>query len=399
VPRGSRQLDTYASGAFAGIARRVGASCGVDAEASGLAAAGADADRACRELAEWLRDIYAPRAEPNDPVGGERYARWAAFYNGADLDVGELYDWGWEELKRINARMWEIGADLAPHAERLRDIADALDADERRIVHGTDALLQRLRALTNGAIEMLEGVHFDIDQRVRDGAMAAPYYTGPSEDLSRPGITWYPTLGHTSFPMWKNVSTWYHESVPGHHLQVSTSLLEKDRQTRFQRLEGFVSGYGEGWALYAERLMQELGALDDLGNEMGYLSKQAMRAARVVVDIGMHVRLPAPKDIGPLGELEDAGGRVWDAEMAVALLEERALVANDRAVSEVDRYLGTPGQAISYKVGERVWLECRDEARRRLGSSFDLKAWHAYGLQLGPMGLDLLALEMRRFSG
>jgi uncharacterized protein (DUF885 family) len=379
----------------------------VDAEASGLAAAGADADRACRELAEWLRDIYAPRAEPNDPVGGERYARWAAFYNGADLDVGELYDWGWEELKRINARMWEIGADLAPHAERLRDIADALDADERRIVHGTDALLQRLRALTNGAIEMLEGVHFDIDQRVRvcearlapDGAMAAPYYTGPSEDLSRPGITWYPTLGHTSFPMWKNVSTWYHESVPGHHLQVSTSLLEKDRQTRFQRLEGFVSGYGEGWALYAERLMQELGALDDLGNEMGYLSKQAMRAARVVVDIGMHVRLPAPKDIGPLGELEDAGGRVWDAEMAVALLEERALVANDRAVSEVDRYLGTPGQAISYKVGERVWLECRDEARRRLGSSFDLKAWHAYGLQLGPMGLDLLALEMRRFSG
>jgi uncharacterized protein (DUF885 family) len=403
----ARQLDTYARGAFTGIARRVAVSSGVDVEGSGLVAAGADAERTSGELAEWMRDVYAPRAAPDDPVGAERYAPWAAFYNGADLDVAELYEWGWEELKRINDRMWEIGAELAPHAKRLHDVAEALDGDERRIVHGTDALLQRLRALTDGAIEMLAGVHFDIDERVRvcearlapEGSMAAPYYTGPSEDLSRPGITWYPTLGHTSFPMWKNVSTWYHESVPGHHLQVSTSLLERDRQTRFQRLEGFVSGYGEGWALYAERLMQELGALDDLGNELGYLSKQAMRAARVVVDIGMHLSLPAPKDIGPLGPLEDAAGRVWDAEMAVSLLEERALVANDRAVSEVDRYLGTPGQAIAYKVGERVWLECREDARRRLGRSFDLKAWHAYGLGLGPMGLDPLRLEMQRFSG
>lgn len=403
----ARQLDTYATGAFAGIGRRVADSCGVGDETSGLSAAGAKADRACGELADWLRTVYAPRADPRDAVGEERYAPWAAFYNGAELDLRELYGWGWQELKRINTRMWEISSHLVPDAERLHDIAQVLDADEQRIVHGTDTLLQRLQALTEGAIGMLEGTHFDIDPRVRvceariapAGSMAAPYYTGPSEDLSRPGITWYPTLGHTTFSMWRNVSTWYHESVPGHHLQVSTALLERDRQTRFQRLDGFVSGYGEGWALYAERLMQELGALDDLGNEMGYLSKQAMRAARVVVDIGMHLSLPAPADLGRLGPHEDAAGVVWDAEMAVALLEERALVAHDRAVSEVDRYLGTPGQAIAYKVGERVWLECREEARRRLGSSFDLKAWHAYGLRLGPMGLDPLVAEMRTFSG
>ncbi len=401
------QLETYAGGAFSGVARRVSASCGVDADTAGLSVASADADRACGELSGWLRDVYAPRASAADPVGAERYVPWSQYFNGADLDLEELYEWGWEDLRQINADMWELAPEVAPGAETLGQISATLDADESRAVYGTDALLERLRALTEGAVEMLDGEHFEIDERVRfcdariapDGSAGAPYYTGPSEDLSRPGITWYPTLGHNRFPMWRIVSTWYHESVPGHHLQVATSALEKERQSRFQRLEGFVSAYGEGWALYAERLMQELGAFSDVGDEMGYLSKQAMRAARVVVDIGMHLMLPVPEDVGELGLAGDVAGRVWDAGTAVALLEERALVAHDRAVSEVDRYLGFPAQASAYKVGERAFLQCREDARRRLGSAFDLKAWHAHALRLGPMGLDPFAEEMARFGG
>ncbi|MHB1988595.1 MAG: DUF885 domain-containing protein [Acidimicrobiales bacterium] len=396
------QLETYAMGAFSMVSRRAAASCGVDADASGLVAAGVDADRACGELAEWLRRVHVPRAKDADAVGRERYLIWAQVFNGTSLDLEELYRWGWEDLCSINARMWEIARELAPDATVLSDVAAALDADESRAVYGPDVLVDRLRALTTGAVEMLDGVHFDIDERIRfcdariapEGAAGAPYYTGPSEDLGRPGITWYPTLGHVRFPMWRVVSTWYHESVPGHHLQVATAILQKERQSRFQRLEGSVSAYGEGWALYAERLMEELGAFTDLGNEMGYLSKQAMRAARVVVDIGMHLELAAPDDIGPLGPLGEVAGRVWDAEMAVGLLVERALVARDRAVSEVDRYLGRPAQAISYKVGERGWLQCREQARNRLGPAFDLKAWHASALALGPMGLDAFAAEM-----
>jgi len=296
---------------------------------------------------------------------------------------------------------------VAPPATSLVEAAAILDADDTRAVHGTDELLNRLRGMTEGAISMLDGVHFDIDERIRfcdarlapEGSAGAPYYISPSEDLSRPGTTWFPTLGHDRFALWRLVSTWYHESVPGHHLQIATSLIERDRQTRFQRLEGFISGYGEGWALYAERLMDELGAFGDPADELGFLSCQALRAARIVVDIGMHLSLRAPHDIGALGALGDVAGRVWDAEMAVALLEERAIEPNDMAVSEVDRYLGVPGQAISYKVGERVWMSAREEARGRLGSAFDLKAWHAHALALGPMGLDPFQAEMAKYQG
>jgi uncharacterized protein (DUF885 family) len=400
------QLEAHGSGGYSALARRLAASCGVDPAASGLADAAEGAERACMALAAWLRDVHAPRAAEADPVGAERYSRWGRAATGADLDLDETYRWGWDELLAIDERMWEIGRDLAPDARSLGAIAAALDADDRRAVSGTEALLERLQALTEGAVEMLDGEHFDIDPRIRrcearlapEGSMAAPYYTGPSEDLARPGTTWYPTLGHTRFPMWRNVSTWYHESVPGHHLQIATALLERERQTRFQRLEGGVAGYVEGWALYAERLMHELGALSDPADELGYLSKQAMRAARVVVDIGMHLGYRVPPDVGVLGQLEDAAGRTWDASLAVELLVERALVARDRAVSEVDRYLGTPGQAIAYKVGERVWLDARAAARRRGGPAFDLKAWHARALALGPMGLDIFTAEMARIS-
>ncbi len=356
------QLDVYGRGAFGGVARNVAASCRVDVDASGLAAAADDADRACGEMATWLAAVYAPRAAEDDAVGADRYGPWAAYFTGADLDLAEIHAWGWADLQRINGRMWELAAELAPGARTLTEVAARLDADDSRAVQGADVLLQRLRAMTDGAVDMLDGVHFDIDQRVRfcdarlapEGSAAAPYYIPPSEDLSRPGTTWFPTLGHDRFPLWRLVSTWYHESVPGHHLQIATAVLQRERQTRFQRLEGFVSGYGEGWALYAERLMDELGAYADPADELGFLSCQALRAARIVVDIGMHLQLPAPPDVGVLGALGDVAGRVWDAEMAVALLEERAIEPSDMAVSEVDRYLGVPGQAISYKVGERV---------------------------------------------
>lgn len=400
------QLATYAKGAFSAVALRSARSCRVDPEGSGLLAAGAEADRASGELSQWLRASYVPGCVEADGVGRARYGPWSQLFNGAELDLEELYAWGWEDLKAINARMWEIAGALSPSARSLLEAAEALDADEARVVYGTDALLERLRSITEGAIEMLDGVHFDIDERIRscdariapEGSAGAPYYTGPSEDLRRPGITWYPTLGRDRFPIWRVVSTWYHESVPGHHLQVGISKLAQDRQSRYQRLEGFVAAYGEGWALYAERLMQELGAFSDLGDELGYLSKQAMRAARVVVDIGLHLALAAPADVGELGGFGDVAGRVWDADMAVALLVERALVARDRAVSEVDRYLGAPGQAIAYKVGERAWLSCREEAKARLGPAFDLKAWHGFALGLGPMGLGPFREEMAAFG-
>jgi uncharacterized protein (DUF885 family) len=216
------------------------------------------------------------------------------------------------------------------------------------------------------------------------------YYTGPSEDFSRPGRTWYPTLGKTRFPLWGEVSICYHEGVPGHHLQIAQVRYLADTLSRWQRTLAGTSGHAEGWALYAERLMGELGYLEDPAFELGMLRAQAMRAVRVVVDIGLHLELAIP----PTERYHP--GETWTPDLALPFVIERSKFPPDFMASEVDRYLGLPGQAISYKVGERVWLDARAEARARRGDAFDLKAFHRRALDLGPMGLAQLERELAR---
>jgi uncharacterized protein (DUF885 family) len=311
------------------------------------------------------------------------------------LNLKATYEWGLEDLARIHDRMWKVAAKIKPNATSLREVADHLEQDERYLIHGEENLLKKLSGFIDESVRSLDGVYFDIDDRIKNcearlapqGAAAAPYYMGPSEDLSRPGTTWYPTLGKTTFGWWHIASTWYHEAVPGHHLQVATVAVEKERLSRFQRSSTFISGHGEGWALYAERFMDELGAFDDPGLEMGYLSAQALRATRVVIDIGMH-----------LGYTNSAG-ELWDAQTGFRALVDQALINEDFARSEIDRYLGWPGQAIAYKVGERVWMRSREDAKQRLGGKFDLKNFHNYSLKLGPMGLDALEATIATWQG
>jgi uncharacterized protein (DUF885 family) len=353
------------------------------------------AERACAALAIWMRDVYAPQCLAADGVGETRYKMWARHFTGADLDLRDTYEWGIKQLEMINERMWIAAKKLYPDATTLREVADRLDSDSRYTVEGEEELLKKLRDFIAAAVERLDGKEFDIDPRIRncearlapEGSASAAYYMGPSEDLTRPGTTWFPTMGRKTFGWWHIVSTWYHEAVPGHHLQVATTKINTERLNRFQRNRVWVSGYGEGWALYAERLMDELGAFADPGYEMGYLSAQGLRAARIVVDIGMHCGY------------KDFNGEVWNAESAFKLLHERALLDEISARSEVDRYLGWPGQAISYKVGERFWMEAREDAKKRLGAKFELKKFHSFALNLGPMGLDPFKREMALWDG
>ena len=400
----AEQAATYASGSYVAFVQRAAPMADSESE---LVVAARDADAACGELSSWMIEVILPQSIERDAVGVDRYLAWSQYWNGATLDLDELYAWGYADLRRINARMWEIAHELAPEATTLVEVARHLDADPARAIVGTDELLKRLISFTEEAVAKLNGVHFDIDERIQfcdarlapEGSAAAPYYIPPSEDLSRPGTTWFPTLGATTFSWWSQASTWYHEGVPGHHLQCATSIIEADRHSRFHRLEAWTSGHGEGWALYAERLMDELGFFSDLGDELGFLACQALRAARVMVDIGLHLELKAPDDLGELGDLGDCSGKVWNAAMAVAVLEEFALQDHEMCVSEVDRYLGLPAQAISYKVGERVWMRSREEAKVRVGADFSLKKFHAYALALGPMGLDPFEEELRKWTG
>jgi len=355
------------------------------------------ATQAYAALGRFLVNEYLPHATERDAVGPERYARHAKVFNGIDLDLTETYAWGWDELHRIEHAMGEVGERILPGAP-LPEVFAHLERDPTRSIDGVDEFRSWLQALLDQTVAELNGKHFDIPEPVRrveamiapPGGAAAMYYTGPSEDFSRPGRTWYPTLGKARFPLWGEVSICYHEGVPGHHLQIGMVRYLADRLSRFQRTLAGCSGHAEGWALYAERLMAELGYLDDPAYELGMLRAQAMRAVRVVVDIGLHLELeiPASDHYHP--------GERWTPELALPFVLERSRFPEDFMASELDRYLGWPGQAISYKVGERVWLGARDAARVRLGSAFDLKEFHARSLALGPMGLGLLEEELAR---
>jgi uncharacterized protein (DUF885 family) len=223
----------------------------------------------------------------------------------------------------------------------------------------------------------------DIKLAAPGGSLGA-YYVGPSEDFARPGSVWWSLEGEGPFPLYDEITTAYHEGFPGHHLQVGVQMSEAEHLSRLQRLWVWKSGIGEGWALYAERLMEELGYLDSPDYRFGLLAAQMLRACRVVIDIGSHLRYPIPDD-QPFHP-----GEAWTFETAVEMLQEYATLDPAYAASEVTRYYGWPGQAISYKVGERMILETRDELRAARGDTFDLKRFHADLLGVGPIGIDLV---------
>ena len=387
----AKQLESYADGGYAAMAK----SFDPDGKYPAIHEAAKAAARSSAETATYLRGTYMALATPNDAVGAERYAAWARYYTGADLDLRATYEWGLADLAQITERMWRVAAKIKPDAKTLREVADYLDNAPEYKIHGKDAIIKKLLDFTQAAVTQLDGTHFDIDERMKfcdariapEGSASAPYYMSPSEDMSRPGTTWLPLLGKDEVSWWHLASTWYHEAVPGHHLQVATSVLERGRLSRFQRFGAWISGYGEGWALYAERFMDDLGAFDEPGIEMGFLSAQALRATRIVIDIGMHLGYT------------DENGRVWDAVSGREALMNKALLDEHHATSETDRYLGWPGQAISYKVGEREWIAARENAKKRLGSEFSLKKFHAHALKIGPMGLDTFGEELALWDG
>jgi uncharacterized protein (DUF885 family) len=360
------------------------------------------ADRAVTELRAWLADVYAPAAAGGpDGVGRERYLRFAGYWTGSRLDLEEVYAWGWQEFARLDAQLREEAAKVLPGATP-RQAMHHLD-EHGEAIDGVEEVRAWLQGLMEQTIAEMDGVHVDLAEPVRRveamiapaGSAAAPYYSRPSLDFSRPGRTWLPTLGRTRFPVWELVSTWYHEGVPGHHLQLAQWVYVADRLSRYQSSLGSVSAATEGWALYAERLMDELGFLSDPGRRMGYLAAQQMRAVRVIVDIGMHLELEIPADQGVAEPFRP--GQRWTPEFAREFLEEHTGRPAEFVDSEIVRYLGMPGQAISYKLGERAWLAGREAARRahaERGEAFDLKAWHMAALSLGSLGLDDLVDEL-----
>ncbi|MDQ2756365.1 MAG: DUF885 domain-containing protein [Actinomycetota bacterium] len=369
---------------LSGMAQEAAAATTADAVAS--AAAGAAASYA--ELGSFLRAELLPVAPASDACGVERYRLVSRYFVGAQVDLEETYRWGQEEVAHLDALMDEVADRVQPGAG-TKEAIEILNADPAYRLEGKPALKAWMQAKADEAIAGLADTHFDIPGPVRTiEGMIAPtdnggiYYTGPSDDFSRPGRMWWSVpKGETSFGTWKELTTVYHEGVPGHHLQVAQTIYRSELLNKWRRLDCWTSGHGEGWALYAERLMAELGYLDDPGDRMGWLDGQSLRAARVVIDIGFHCGFEAPAEVG---------GGEWTYDKAWAYLQAHANQGEAWLRFELDRYLGWPGQAPSYKIGERLWLRLRDEVRAREGEAFDPKAFHRRALDIGSVGLDTL---------
>jgi uncharacterized protein (DUF885 family) len=379
---------------YRGLVDRTGATGALLAD---LTAAADAASAATAELGKFLETELLPLAPERDAVGRDRYALASRSFLGAAIDLDEAYAWGWAEVMRLEAEMARVAGLIVPGGT-VEDATAQLDADPARQITGAESLKSWMQDFADRTIAELHGTHFDIPEPARRiEAMIAPtsdggiYYTGPSEDWTRPGRMWWTVPdGVEKFGTWKEITTIYHEGVPGHHLQVSQQVFEKESLNRWQRLLCWVSGHGEGWALYAERLMAELGYLADPGAMLGMLDSQLLRAARVVVDLGVHLELPIPAGTGW------HEGETWTAELAWEFLRSRVHMEDEMLRFELNRYLGWPGQAPSYKLGERIWLQARDEARQRKGADFSLKDFHSQALALGALGLDPLREALAR---
>lgn len=375
---------------FTGAAELEGGAALPESLANDLRAGAEASADAYSRLAEFLETELAPAATEQDAIGRELYELHSKHFLGAAIDLDETYEWGREELQRMIDEQTRIAGEILKGASVEEAVAH-LEKDPARKLHGTDALQKWMQETSDRAVAELSRDHFDIPEPVKAlECMIAPtqeggiYYTGPSDDFSRAGRMWWSVPeGVTEFDTWRELTTVYHEGVPGHHLQIGQAVYNRATLNTWRRQLGGTSGHAEGWALYAERLMEELGYLEDPADRLGMLDGQRMRAARVVLDIGVHLGKP---------NLEGTG--LWDADYALEFMRKNVNMNDSFIRFEVNRYLGWPGQAPSYKVGQRIWEQIRDQAQQAPGFSF--KDFHKRALDLGGVGLDTLKAALLR---
>jgi uncharacterized protein (DUF885 family) len=340
-------------------------------------------------LARWVATIseLLPQARPSEqaglvylPGGEEDYARAVRIYTTLPLSPEQLHKTGLDHLAALEARAAELGADLG--FSGLSEVFDAL-RDSAGKIPPEQAIGQALVAVQRAEARAPEFFPQPLPPPCAVTPMpevvalsgAAPHYTPPRLDGGRPGTFWFNTERPTPGTGWDVEVVAFHEAVPGHHLQLSRLQLLTDLPA-LQRQRS-LAVFSEGWGLYAEQLAEETGLYTSDHALLGSFSTSLMRAARLVVDTGLH-----------------AFG--WSRERALEFLVEHVPMAREILAAEVDRYVVMPGQALSYLTGKLEILRIREEARRRLGTEFSLPAFHAAVLDHGSLPMPTLA---RSISG
>ncbi len=319
------------------------------------------------------------------PQGEELYRVALRYSTTTDMSPEEVHQLGLAQAKEIHARMEALLRKLGKTHGSVTERVQALMKDPQYLYPDTDAGRQQVLDYCNGLLAALQPhlpQYFNILPKVPVEIRRVPpyteagapegYYNIPALDGSRPGAFYINLRDTNELPRWTLPTLVYHESAPGHHFQLAL-VLEMAALPLIRKAGGGFSANTEGWALYAEQLVDEMGLYDaDPVGRLGMLQSAIFRAARCVVDTGIHTK-------------------GWSRERAIDYMIETTGDKRSSMTSEVERYCTWPGQACSYKVGQTQWLKLREEARRRLGKKFDIRAFHDAGLTAAPMPMSVLS--------
>ncbi len=341
---------------------------------------------------DFLRDQVLPAARAPEraglatlPGGAECYRRMIRVHTSLDLDPAELHRIGLEEVARFRRDLAELGqrvfgtSDIAEIQRKLRGspemhfkTAEEVESKARETLARAQAAVPRwfgkIRPKAPCEVKVM-GMH-------EAPYSTIAYYRQPSADGRRPGTYMINTYLPETRPRYEAEALAFHEAVPGHHLQIAVAQ-ELTGVPTFRKHQG-VTAFVEGWGLYAERLADDMGLYSGDVDRIGMLSYDAWRACRLVVDTGLHAQ-------------------GWSRKQAIDYMIENSILAENNIVNEVDRYLTWPGQALAYKVGQREILALRDEAKKRLGARFDIKAFHDAVLRNGAVPLPLLRQQVEAY--
>ena len=337
---------------------------------------------AYRKFAAFFNDDYLPKtrtgiAVSEQPDGKAYYDFLARYYTTTDLSAEQIHQTGLREVARIRAEMEKVKAEVG-YQGTLAEFFTYLRSDPKFFYKTPQELLTAYRALSKRIDpELVKAFH--VIPRQPYGVRPIPdniapdtttaYYLAGAVDGSRAGYYYVNLYKPEVRPSWEMMALSLHEAVPGHHFQFARGL-ELPERPMFRRTAYFVA-YGEGWGLYAEQLGYDMGLYDDPYDRFGQLTYEMWRAVRLVVDTGMHAK-------------------GWSRERAIAYFKDNAAKTNQDIVNEVDRYIGTPGQALAYKIGQLKISALRAKAKAALGERFDLRAFNDEVLATGSVPLQAL---------
>ena len=361
-------------------------------------------DRLVTQVVDVIRPAYEryrhelatavlPKARPEEktgvrwlPDGEEVYARAIRRHTSLDMAPLDIHNIGLEEIARLEDEYREMGSaafgtsDLATIYDRLRNDASLRFENGDQVVAAAQDAMDRARVAIPDWFGRLPKADCVMAEIPEAGAQDSPiaYYLPPATDGSRPGTYFINTTEPTTRTRFESEALAFHESIPGHHLQLAIAQ-ELEGIPDFRK-HALVTVYVEGWGLYTERLADEMGLYSGPLQRMGMLSFDSWRAGRLVVDTGIHA----------LG---------WSKQEAIAYLVENSPLALNNIESEVERYIGMPGQALAYMIGRREFMRLREYAKDRLGSRFDVKGFHDTVLGSGPVPLRVLADLVEGWAG